>query len=154
MAKPKGWRGEPGRHALAAKGIKTSLKLSASGRTERALKRLQEQARTMGGGDSIENFTSVGTEDDIEYLDKIYDEAHGFLWADVPVKEVSIARMQSDQNTISFEQVEKAIKNFSSIPPGQIVDLGGVLWINNGNHRVAAARLLGEKSIKMRVLKL
>ncbi len=127
-------------------------------RTYVAFKNLREQTKPIG--DSIDNLTPVGTEDDIDYLDKVFDEVYGtrmqFVspWDNAPTKEVPISELISDQNKLSLKKTRAAIRRYSSIPPGRVIDLGGQLWINNGNHRVAAAKLLGESFIKMKVIEL
>jgi ppGpp synthetase/RelA/SpoT-type nucleotidyltranferase len=132
-----------------------------------AFKNLREQMiPTDLSPDAIENLIPSGDkeEEKLNEFNRVY--TRGLIasprtmpvakleWKDIPEMEVPIDKIRSRQQWITISLTRAAIRRYSAIPPGNVYQAGDLFWIQNGNHRVSAARLLGEKYIKMKVFKL
>ncbi len=159
--KPKGWRGEPGRHSLAAKGIKTGRK----SRPTNTLEHRQIKAfRKMKAMLPIPGHTTF-LQTNVPYSEKwppggLSKEEWQLFLATKPfrkagIQHVPIDRFETFQEWLVPETLEETTRRYSSIsPPGKAIQIGNKFWIYDGNHRVAAGMLLGEESVRMKVIRL
>lgn len=71
-------------------------------------------------------------------------------------QDVPLSKIRSEQTTVSLKGVKEKLRNpggksSSKIPQAIFDPRTGTYWVNDGNHRVTAARALGQKSIRVAV---
>lgn len=78
----------------------------------------------------------------------------------VGMEDVPLAKVRTPQGSVSVDAVREKLRNPSSAVPGlawtapQVVHHQGTYYVSDGNHRVTAARLMREPSIRAQVLEL
>ncbi len=143
------WYGEPGRHALARRGIKTTGSLAR----KIVLRRLAERVDTGNSAD----FLGVSLP---PFRIPVQGMYHRSPIEDSPVKRIPIKGIRTWQGEFSTEAVVWNARNPRNLLPtseeGAIEviydDINDQYWIYDGNHRVIAAKLLGQQTIEAKVL--
>ncbi len=141
------WFGEPGRHALARRGIKTTGSLA----NKIVLRRLAERADT---GRSLE-LLNVG---DPPFQIPEQGKYHRSPIEDSPIRKIPIKEIWTWQEWFNPEVVEWKTRPTSDfirgLTPIEAIydDTNNQYWIYDGSHRVIAAKLLGRQTIEAKVL--
>ncbi len=141
------WYGEPGRHALARRGIKTTGSLA----NKIALRRLAERVDT----GHVADFLNVG---DPPF--QIPEQGKYFMSPieNSPVRKIPIKEIWTWQDSFNPEVVVWHTRPTSDFVAGKypieaIYDsTNDQYWVYDGNHRVIAAKLLGQRTMEAEVL--
>ncbi len=143
------WYGEPGRHALARKGIKTTGSLA----NKIVLRRLAERVDTGHSAD----FLNVALP---PFRIPVQGMYHRSPIEDSPVRRVPIKEIWTWQGDFDPGVVVWNARNPRNLvptgPEGAVEVIydatNNQYWIYDGNHRVIAAKLLGQQTIEAKVL--
>lgn len=131
----------------------------ASGDVISALGLLRDRQR-VGGGDSISHGLEVATE--YPFLES-KDYKSDIEAADV--REVELSSVRATQASVRRERVRDFVENPRVVPPGKrslsgvledlpvVFETGDGMFLQDGHHRMAAAKLLGQKTAKARVVR-
>ncbi len=124
-----------------------------------ALNLLRDRQR-VGGGDSIAHGLDVATEYPFvasrDYKNQI--EA-------APVEDVPLVGIKATQPNVRRERVRDFVENPRVVPPGKrslsgvledvpvLFEADGQRYVQDGHHRIAAAKLLGQTTVRARVIR-
>ncbi len=157
------WYGEPGRHALARRGIKTTGSLVNRIALRRLVERVEveyDPKRTWMVDVPVapgytEDFLSVG---DPPFQIPEQGMYYRSPMEDSPVKKIPIKEIWTWQDRFNPAVVvwhTKSTSNFvRGLTPVEVIydSTNDQYWVYDGNHRVIAAKLLGQQTIEAKVL--
>ncbi len=124
-----------------------------------ALNLLRDRQR-IGGGDSIAHGLEVASEYPCSASRDYGDQIEA-----APVEDVPIAGLKATHPSVRRERVREFVENPRACPAGKrslsgvledvpvVFEADGQRYIHDGHHRIAAAKLLGQKTVRARVIR-
>ncbi len=158
--KPVGWRKDSARHGLAAKGVKTATVRGITYREDSGvmmepLLKAEMEDSAISLQTAWENFKNRPNMS--EFIPVIRDEPiwgkrPKYDWPNAPIKNIPLDSILTTQTRLNPENVKNAIYNLDKIPPAIVIEQEGKYYVQDGHHRLIAAKLLGRKTFPARVM--